>query len=214
MNKNNWSQQETMMAGAYKNIAQSLSQIQMYMKNHLNMVKNGGGIINEGDLEEILKQLADMINKNLHNVSQGRVSFNIENLPSTTNSFSNASPIQSQPPQAGLNDNIIPKYNTIRESKNKNVVRLTESQLHNIIAKSVKRVLRESDDFIGHGYKTTSNLGGNEIQISNSGDAARLKLPSGEITDWLEIEFDEEGVAYITTPDGDTERLDEYMRFY
>ena len=91
---------------------------------------------------------------------------------------------------------------------------MTESQFHNIITESVKRVLKESDDFIGHGYKTTSNWGGNEIQISNSGDAARLKLPSGEITDWLEIEFDEEGVAYVTTPDVDTERLDEYMRFH
>ena len=77
MNKNNWNRQEAMMAGAYKNIAQSLSQIQMYMKNHLNMVKNGDGIINEGDLEEVLKQLADMINNNLQNVSQGRFSFNI-----------------------------------------------------------------------------------------------------------------------------------------
>lgn len=62
--------------------------------------------------------------------------------------------------------------------------------------------------------KPQATWGGNEIQISNSGDAARLKLPSGEITDWLEIGFDEEGVAYVTTPDGDTERLDEYMRFY
>ena len=96
---------------------------------------------------------------------------------------------------------------------NKNVVRLTESKLKQMIAESVYQLLRESDDFIGHGYKTTSNWGGNEIQISDSGDAARLKLQSGEITDWLEIEFDEEGVAYVTTPDGDMERLDEYMRF-
>lgn len=98
MNKNNWSQQEDMMAGAYKNIAQSLSQIQIYMKNHLNIVKNGDGIINEGDLEEVLKQLADMINNNLRNVSQGRVSFDIKNLTSPTSPFSNTSPIQSQSP--------------------------------------------------------------------------------------------------------------------
>lgn len=143
MNKNNWSQQEAMMAGAYKNIAQSLSQIQMYMKNHLNMVKNGDGIINEGDLEEVLKQLAEMINNNLRNVSQGRVSFNIENLPSPTNSTSNTSPTQSQSPNIGLSDSILPKYNTIKESKNKKIVRLTESQLHNIIAESVKRVINE-----------------------------------------------------------------------
>ena len=96
---------------------------------------------------------------------------------------------------------------------NKKVVRLTESKLKRMIAESVYQLLRESDDFIGHGFKTTNNWGGNEIQISDSGDAARLKLQSGEITDWLEIEFDEEGVAYVTTPDGDMERLDEYMRF-
>ena len=96
----------------------------------------------------------------------------------------------------------------------KNVVRLSESKLRNMIKESVRRILRENDDFIGHGYKTTSNFGGNEIQISDSGDAARLKLPSGEITDWLEVEFDEEGVAYITTPEGDTERLCDYMKFY
>lgn len=91
----------------------------------------------------------------------------------------------------------------------KNVIRLTESKLRNMIKESVKQVLQENDDFIGHGYQT----GGNEIQISDSGDAARLKLPSGKITDWLEIEFDEEGVAYVTTPEGNIERLDEYMRF-
>ena len=95
----------------------------------------------------------------------------------------------------------------------KNVIRLTESKLRNMIKESVKQVLKENDDFIGHGYKTTSNMGGNEIQISDSGDAARLKLLSGKITDWLEIEFDEEGVAYVTTPEGNVERLDEYMSF-
>ena len=35
-------------------------------------------------------------------------------------------------------------------------------------------ILKEND-FEPHGYKTTSNLGGNEIQISNSGDAARIR---------------------------------------
>lgn len=42
-----------------------------------------------------------------------------------------------------------------------NVIRLTESELRNVIKESVRRVLREgTDDFIGHGYKTTSNMGG------------------------------------------------------
>ena len=111
-------------------------------------------------------------------------------------------------------DNI--NCNNVMKTNNKKVVRLTESKLTQIVAESVRKVLKEwdsDDDFVGHGYKTTSNLGGNEIQISDSGDAARLKFPNGRITDWLEIEFDEEGVAYITPPDGDMERLDEYMRF-
>lgn len=106
------------------------------------------------------------------------------------------------------------KYCNINMKPNKKVVRLTESKLKQMIAESVREVLRESDDFIGHGYKTLNNFGGNEIQISDRGDAARLKLQSGEITDWLEIEFDEEGIAYVTTPNGDMERLDEYMRFH
>lgn len=95
----------------------------------------------------------------------------------------------------------------------KKVVRLTESDLHRIIRRSVNKIIKESDDFIGHGYKTTSNLGGNQIQLSDSGDGARIKYPNGEISDWMEIEFDENGVAYVITPDGEEERLDEYIRF-
>ena len=54
-----------------------------------------------------------------------------------------------------VKDSIIPRYNIIKEyniqnncnrnMRNKKVVRLTESQLHNIIAESVKRVINESD---------------------------------------------------------------------
>lgn len=98
----------------------------------------------------------------------------------------------------------------IRESINE--VR-QEIALDNSIRRNLKKVLKESEDFVGHAYKTTSNWGGNEIQFSDHNDAARLKFPNGEITDWLEIEFDENGVAYVTTPEGDVERLDEYMRF-
>lgn len=70
-----WSEQEKMMAAAYNNIAFSFSQIGSYMKNHIKTVKNGMGIINEGDIEEILSKLTDMINKNLHNVSNKRINF-------------------------------------------------------------------------------------------------------------------------------------------
>ena len=95
----------------------------------------------------------------------------------------------------------------------KKVIRLTETDLHRIIKESVNNILKEND-FEPHGYKTTSNLGGNEIQISNSGDAARIRNSyTGNITDWLEIEFDEEGVAYVTDEMGNQERLCDYMRY-
>ena len=95
----------------------------------------------------------------------------------------------------------------------KKVIRLTETDLHRIIKESVNNILKEND-FEPHGYKTTSNLGGNEIQISNSGDAARIRDSyTGNITDWLEIEFDEEGVAYVTDEMGNQERLCDYMRY-
>ena len=98
------------------------------------------------------------------------------------------------------------------ESK-KNTVKLTETQLKHIVAESVKRVLKEMDEFTPHGYKGMNNYGGNEIQISDSGDSARLKFQDGEVTDWLEIEFDEDGVAYVTTPYGQQEKLSDYMRY-
>ena len=54
----------------------------------------------------------------------------------------------------GMTDSIIPRYNIIKEynqnncnrnMRNKKVVRLTESQLHNIIAESVSQILMEMD---------------------------------------------------------------------
>lgn len=94
----------------------------------------------------------------------------------------------------------------------KQVVRLNESQLRRIVKESVKRVLKESDDFRPAGYRTVSNLGGHEVQIHPSGDSARFKFYGGEPTDWLEIEFDEDGVAYVETERG-RERLSDYMRY-
>ncbi|MDE7350247.1 MAG: hypothetical protein K2N25_04215 [Muribaculaceae bacterium] len=94
----------------------------------------------------------------------------------------------------------------------KKVIRLTESDLHKIVRKTVNRLLRENDDFISHAFKPTSNHDGNGLQVSNDGSMVRLQFPNGEITDWLEVNFDENGVGYVTTPDGEEERLDEYMR--
>jgi hypothetical protein len=47
----------------------------------------------------------------------------------------------------------------------------------------------ENKKFIAHGYYVVSNAGGYEVQIDDSGDSARLKLPNGEITEWLPIEY-------------------------
>jgi hypothetical protein len=94
----------------------------------------------------------------------------------------------------------------------KKLIRLTESDLHRIVEKSVNRILKESDDFKPTGYKTASNLGGHEVQINPSGDSARFKFYGGEPTDWMEIEFDEDGVAYVETERG-RELLSDYMRY-
>lgn len=62
--------------------------------------------------------------------------------------------------------------------------------------------------------RQTVTGGGKEVQISDRGDAVRFRDnhgTPGEVTDWLEIQFDEDGVAYVETEWG-TERLDEYMR--
>ncbi len=75
-----WSEEEEMMARAYENIAYSMSFIASFMKNHEKTVKNGMGIINDGDMGEMLDKLADMINENLHNVSQKRISITSVNL--------------------------------------------------------------------------------------------------------------------------------------
>ena len=94
------------------------------------------------------------------------------------------------------------------------VQKLTESRLKSIIAESLKKILRENEDFVPQGYKVTSNWGGNEIQISDSGDAARIRdSHTGSVSDWLEIEFDEEGVAFVTDENGNQERLCDYFRY-
>lgn len=97
----------------------------------------------------------------------------------------------------------------------KQLIRLTESDLYRIIKESVNIILKENeDDFTPHGYRGITNNGGYEMQISDKGDTARLRdSVTNDITDWMEIEFDEEGVAYVTTPDGEQERLCDYMRY-
>ena len=103
----------------------------------------------------------------------------------------------------------------IENKKYRNMkIKLTESKLKQIVAESVKMVLRESDEFKPHGYKGTSNWGGNEIQLSDRGDEARIRdSHTGKISNWMEIQFDENGVAYVTDENGNEERLCDYLRY-
>lgn len=96
-----------------------------------------------------------------------------------------------------------------------NGIQMNESKFRKMVSKIIKESLEElggEDDFQPNGYKAMNNYGGNEIQVNKGGDSARIKFQDGEVTDWLEIEFDEEGVAYVTTPHGEQEKLSDYMR--
>ena len=135
--------------------------------------------------------------------------FHIESYPQLNDVIDNASHNMIQ----WFKNNI----KNVQESKNmkKQIIRLTEGDLHKIIKESVNRILNENeDDFIPHGYKGTSNFGGYEMQINDRGEMARLKdSHTGNITDWMEIQFDEEGVAYVVDENGNEERLCDYMRY-
>ena len=91
-----------------------------------------------------------------------------------------------------------------------------ESKLNRVVTESIKKALMESDEFNPTGYMTKSNWGGTEVEIHPSGDSARFRDNYGgepsKPTDWMEIQFDEDGVAYVQTDNG-TERLDQYMRY-
>ena len=129
-----------MMAKAYENIAYSLSFIASFMKSHLKTAKNGMGIINDGDMGEMLDKLADMINENLHNVSQKRISITTGDI--APKSVAPPEPSPEQP--SGWNSTSTDGKNRQFESKtNKSKIRLNETQLRNVIAESVKKVLNE-----------------------------------------------------------------------
>ena len=82
--------------------------------------------------------------------------------------------------------------------------------------------METNDKFIAHGSYTVSNCGGYLVQISDCGDAARMKDSYGsdkpEISDWKEIEFitdedDPEGdLIPVIDPEGYNIPLDMVMR--
>lgn len=97
----------------------------------------------------------------------------------------------------------------LKEGK-KRVMKITEGDIRNMVSIVLNEMA--GDEFKPNGYRCVSNIGGHEIQVNDSGDAARFRLYGGEPTDWMEIEFDENGVAYVDTPSG-REMLSNYMRY-
>lgn len=97
----------------------------------------------------------------------------------------------------------------MHESKtNKNVVKISENTLRQIVAESVKKALSEiAEAFIPMGYTYDRKFGGRELQISRNEDMVRFRTNDGngnigEPTEWLKIDYDKNGDAYADTSNG------------
>lgn len=98
--------------------------------------------------------------------------------------------------------------------------KINKATLRTMIAESVRKtineVLKESEDFVPHGYRADSNFGGYEMQISDTGEAARVRTNYGDRPSkpsrWLKIYFNNDGVAYVNH-NGRRMRLDQFMRY-
>ena len=117
----------------------------------------------------------------------------------------------------------------LEENKSKKK-ELNENSIRAIVAEALKQVLsqrlnEEMDEFKPHGYCCDSNWGGKEIEISDSGDAARIRTNYGngpsKPSEWCEIQYDfqdedgnymDDGRPYILV-NGEKEYLDNYMRY-
>ena len=99
--------------------------------------------------------------------------------------------------------------------KQKQTIKLNETQLRGLIKESIKTILNE-DEFTPHGYSADCNYGGKEIQLSDDGEMARLRTNYGDgpskPTRWLKIYFNNDGVAYVMFK-GRRLRLDQFMRY-
>ena len=51
--------------------------------------------------------------------------------------------------------------------------------------------------FEPQGYLTLSNYGGIEIEVNNTGDAVRFRMYDGNVSEWQELKFDENGEMYF-----------------
>ena len=97
----------------------------------------------------------------------------------------------------------------MHESKtNKNIAKISENTLRQIVAESVKKVLSEiAEAFIPMGYTYDRKFGGRELQISRNEDMVRFRTNDGngnigEPTEWLKIDYDKNGDAYADTSNG------------
>ena len=121
-----------------------------------------------------------------------------------------------------INDNLSDKISGIAGVNRDAIVQIAKDRYSKVLnvqeGKDIifNELINENEEFIPQGYKADSNFGGKEIQISNSGDAARIRTNySGqpdEPSEWMEIQFDDEGVAYVDTTNG-IEKLSDYMRY-
>lgn len=92
---------------------------------------------------------------------------------------------------------------------------LEECGVKESLRKSIKSMVKEAiceleDDFQPDGYKVISNAGGYEIQLNNNG-TARLRK-GNQVSDWLEINFMDDGEPYVIDDDGDEHKLSDFMR--
>lgn len=110
----NWEDKDKNLANTYLNIANSLSMVRQWMKLNLDNVKNGGGIITLGDLQEAFKMLEKTINERLRSSISNKITI------------------------------YFPYVNENKQYSNmKKLIRLTEGDLHRIVSKSINKVLKE-----------------------------------------------------------------------
>ena len=180
-----------------------------------------GQYINKNDIKTIISDLLNIGKTNIYkdNTSKSRYFKRVSINPTSQNISMNQNGNQIFTPNSN-NTNWGYGIDSVSENKQyktnvnmKQIVKLTESDLHKVIKESVKKILQEND-FTPHGYKATSAFGGYEVQLDDRGENARLRNSyDGTITDWLEIQFDENGVAYVIDENGEEERLCDYMRY-
>lgn len=129
---NPYAEQDEIMVEAYKNIAKQLAAFSRHMLNHIRIIQNGEGIINDGEISDTLNELAGRINTCLYNVSDSRVSINFE-------------PISKKVNQGGTR--FQRNYDITKESRdytNTKKMAINEAQLRAFVSESIKKVLRES----------------------------------------------------------------------